>query len=92
MKLNELFPHPEDVFDTEKLRQDVEARSSNTDTRYTEKTPALTPPRKDSNVAKAKRIRNLVRMKVRDVVKGQENDDTHHTYNLGGHVSTFLNR
>ena len=92
MKLMELFPHPEDVMDPEMLRRDAEARTPYADTVHTQKDERIGAPKKTSNIEKAKRIRNLVRTKVRDVVKGQNNDDTNHTYNLGGHVSTFLNR
>lgn len=92
MKLCELFPDPHDVLDPEILRKDAEAHTPVTDTRYTEKQLKSKPPRKDSNVEKAKRIRTLARLKVRDRVQKQDNEDTNHTYNLGGHVSTFLNR
>lgn len=96
MKLHELFtenfPDPHDVLDSQKIRQDMEAHIPATDTRFTEKQPKTKPSRKDSNLAKARRIRTLARLKVRDTVKGQEHEDTNHTYNLGGHVSTFLNR
>lgn len=96
MKLKELFvenfPDPHDVLDPQTLQHDLDANKVTPATKHPRTRHDEKSPRKDSNVAKAKRIRNLVRMKVRDVVRGQDHEDTSHTYNLGGHVSTFLNR
>ena len=84
MKLIELFPHPEDVMDPEMLRRDAEASTPTTDTALTDRQEKIKPPARTSNVAKAKRIRNLARMKVRDIVKGQDHEDTaYSTPNLG---------
>ena len=47
-------------------------------------------PRRNSNMGKAKRIVNNVKMKKRS--SNPVDSETPHQHNLGGHVSSFLNR
>lgn len=88
----ELVPYPEDVLDQQKMWRDIDNNSPQVDAALKDREERPKSPERTSNVAKAKRIRNLARMKVRDTVQHQDNKDTNATYNLGGHVSTFLNR
>lgn len=92
MLLRELFQFPEDMADSEGTRQSIEANQPPVDMARPSNQPREKSPRKDSNVEKAKRIRNLARLKVRNTVHGTDNEDTPHKYNLGSHTSAFLNR
>lgn len=91
MKLMELVAPSEDPMDFMDPAQmkDNEEHSSPTDRLHTRREIAGTP-KQSSNVAKAKRIRNLVRMSKRS--SNPQSDETSHQSNLGGHGSTFLFR
>ena len=87
MLLAELFPAPEDYYDNLDLVSPEDTNGLNADAAKLEKRAPYKSPSKTSNIAKAKKIRNLSRMKAREA--NPERDDTHHQYNLGSHHSTL---
>ena len=93
MKLHE-FTIPLDdgnPFDEMRSRDVEDAMSDLKDTAVKQKHEPHVSPRKNSNVAKGRRLKNLVAMLKRE--KNQvKHDDTPHQYNLGGHGSSFLHR
>ncbi len=93
MKLHEFMIPLDDgnPFDEMRSRDTEDAMSDLKDTAIKQKHEPRVTPRKNSNIAKAKRMRNLVSILKRE--KNQvTNDDTPHQYNLGGHTASFLNR
>lgn len=90
MKLLELFAPPEEIFDPIQMADTNHQDSVGGDIQFKEKKQKTIPPGKNSNVAKGRRIKNLVRMHKRST--NDKNDDTHHQYNYGGHFSNFLQR
>ena len=94
MRLFELMPDPMDIMNPLDL-QDSQQGEGPPDVAHKEKVKITRPPKASSNLEKAKRIRTLLKMKARST--SAKNDDLNnpadgHTYNIGGHVSTFLNR
>jgi len=93
MKLHE-FTIPMDgdnPFDEMTARDMEDSMSDLKDTALKQERERRVRPGKNSNVAKAKRVKNLASILKRE--KNQvKNDDTPHRYNLGGHTSSFLNR
>lgn len=91
MKLCELFPDPTDLLDPLYQADELDRNSFGIDLAHKGEKEKKHTERRDSNLAKAKRIRNLAKMKARDATKN-DNEDTPHKYNLGAHGSAFLFR
>lgn len=88
--LTEMVPDPADLFNPVELDSNLKGEEPPIPA-LKGKEPVRDSLRKDSNVAKAKRIRTRAKMKARDA-SPKETDDTDTSYALGGHVSTWLNR
>ena len=87
MKLFELFPDPGDIMDP--LALDDEMNRHQTPRQAYIRDFREKKAGEGDNMKKAKKIRNLARIKKRN---NAENTDTPHQYNLGGHGSKFLHR
>jgi hypothetical protein len=90
MTLNELFADPGDIADSMVMSQRQDDLSVGVDAVHKGKSSPRLSPRKDSNIEKAKRIKNLAKLKARDT--STDSTDTPHRHHLGGHFSAFLQR
>lgn len=90
MKLHEFITDPGEFLDPMRMRDEDDQGDCATDYAHKEKVPVRKKPLPSSNIEKARRIRTLARLKVKDT--SAENEDTHHTSHIGGHGSAFLYR
>ena len=77
-------------FDDMVSRDQEDAMQAPKDTVHKDKEKLRDTPKSNSNIKKARRIRNLVQIKKRET--NPESDETHHTSHMGGHGSAFLHR
>jgi len=90
VKLFELYADLDAVQDPMQRRDNEDANYTPIDKSYVDAERKKQTPRRNSNIGKAKRIANKVKMMKR--ASNPVSDETHHQSNLGGHVSSFLFR
>lgn len=90
MKLFELYADLEGIQDQMQQRDNEDANWSPIDKRMVDSERKPNTPRRSSNISKARKIANRIRMHKRQ--SNPVGNETHHQSNLGGHVSTWLHR
>jgi hypothetical protein len=90
MKLFEVIVDLDAIQDPMQGRDNQDSNESPIDKRHVDAERKPQSPRRNSNIGRAKRIANKVKMHKRQ--SNPVGDETHHQSNLGGHGSSFLFR
>lgn len=91
MKLMEIIADLDAMQDPMQFRDNEDANWSPMDKQAIDAERKPHTPKRNSNVGKAKRMVNRIKMHKR-ATNNPTSDETHHQSNIGGHVSSFLHR